>query len=105
MKAKLIIALLALSWSFPSSAHAAEDFASAAQEKLLELGVIEPELAQKSAIAVPEKYIISRDPPGMLSARPQSSELSQKGAVRRQIIWARCERDLAECWPHLVDRS
>ena len=25
--------------------------------------------------------------------------------VRRQIIWDRCERDLAECWPHLVDRS
>ncbi len=25
--------------------------------------------------------------------------------VRRQIIWDRCGRDLAECWPHLVGRS
>ena len=27
------------------------------------------------------------------------------GAVRRQSIWDRLGRDLAECWPHLVSRS
>ena len=25
--------------------------------------------------------------------------------VRRQSIWDRLGRDLAECWPHLVSRS
>ena len=37
---------------------------------------------------------------------PSSNNLSPELLrVRRQSIWDRLGRDLAECWPHLVDRS
>jgi hypothetical protein len=69
MKTRFVVSLLGALFAYPSSAFAADDFASAAQ-KLLEQSGDVSQLSKAIAVPAPEEFIISRDPPGMQSARP-----------------------------------